>query len=302
MLNSVRKEYPFLKASKRKPDALKQYYSEITDLGTAGLYKILDHGREWAEKIANNLAIGGGAIFPHTYLSKCGYQIAAVIHGILDSGANQVILLGTVHGFPGELLDARIKELNEENIVHEASWGVLDPDSAKTYLLKQEFSLDLFKALWRLEVERRGITPPKLFERYPCLTNRQPSKLPGINELKELAKNSVIVGTDDYCHHGIAYGVQKEAALLMNEQGFVFAKKQIELGFSWLMQNDYRAYFDHWMNPNAIGDPSDVTVVMHYLIGKQASPKILDLKLVDVSPLFEKEPKPSWVAATLAIM
>jgi hypothetical protein len=56
------------------------------------------------------------------------------------------------------------------------------------------------------------------------------------------------------------------------------------------------------MNPNAIGDPSDVTVVMHYLIGDKASPKILDLKLVDVSPLFEDNPAPSWVAATLAII
>ena len=74
------------------------------------------------------------------------------------------------------------------------------------------------------------------------------------------------------------------------------------MGFSLLKQNDYSAYFDHWMNPQAIGDPSDVTVVMHNLIGHKAHPKILDLKLVDVSPLFEGDPAPSWVAATLAIM
>ena len=302
MHSTERKAYPFLKASKPKANALKQYYSELTDLREAGLHRILDQGHQWAKEIAQNLDSGGGALFPHTYVSKCGYQIAAVIHGILDSGADQVILLGTTHGFPGELLEARIRELNEGDIEHEASWGVLDPASAKGYLLEKEFSLDLFKALWKIEVERRGIIPPTLFERYPCLTNREPEKLPGINELKELAKNSVLVGTDDYCHHGIAYGVVKEAALSTDEQGLGFARQQIESGFSHLRNNDYRGYFEHWMNPEAIGDPCDVTMVMHYLIGQKASPKILDLKLVDVAPLFEEDPTPSWVAATLAIM
>jgi hypothetical protein len=301
-MNTGRKAYPFLKASKPKVEALKQYYSELIDLGRTGLHKILDQGREWAKEITKNLDSGGGALFPHTYVSKCGYQIAAVIHGILDSGADQVILLGTAHGFPGELLEARIKELNEDNVEHDAAWGVLDPVSAKGYLLEKEFSLDLFNALWKIEVERRGIISPKLLERYPCLTNKQPEKLPGINELKELAKNSVIVGTEDYCHHGIAYGVAEKAALPMDKQGLIFARKQIESGFSLLRNNDYRGYFDHWMNPKAIGDPCDVTMVMHYLIGKKAVPKILDLKLVDVSPLFEEDPAPSWVAATLAIM
>jgi hypothetical protein len=83
MPNVARKEYPFLKASTPKSDGLKQYYSELADLGTDGLYMILDHGREWAEQVASNLAAGGGAIFPHTYISKCGYQIAAVIIAIM---------------------------------------------------------------------------------------------------------------------------------------------------------------------------------------------------------------------------
>ena len=297
---SGKKVYPFLKALKPREKALEQYYEELTTLGTEGLHEILDQGKEWARELSTTLSSGGGAIFPHTYVSKCGYQIAAVIHGILDSGADQAILLGTAHGFPGELLEARIKELNEEDISSEASWGVLDPDSDKGYLVKSEFSLDLFKALWKLEVERRGVIPPQLIERYPCLTNRQPETLPGIRELKELSKNAVIVGTEDYCHHGIAYGVEREDALPMNEEGLTFARKQIESGYSMLNKRDYGAYFDHWMNPIAIGDPSDVTVVIHYLVGEAASPTILDLKLVDVSPLFEEEPSPSWVATTLA--
>jgi len=39
-------------------------------------------------------------------------------------------------------------------------------------------------------------------------------------------------------------------------------------------------------------------IVLKYLLG-DVSPHILDLKLVDVSMLFENDISPSWVAATL---
>lgn len=41
---------------------------------------------------------------------------------------------------------------------------------------------------------------------------------------------------------------------------------------------------------NAIGDPSDVTSVIHFLVESRAQPEILDVKLVDVSDLFENDP------------
>lgn len=206
------------------------------------MLKILDQGRPWAKELAKVLSKGGGAIFPHTYVSKCDYQIAAVIHGILDSGVRQVVLLGTAHAFPGERLRARTKELNEEDISQESTWGLIDPHSAKGRLLKYEFSLDLFKALWQIEVKRRGISPPKVIERYPCLTNRDPASLPGIDEVRGLLKNSVLVGTEDYCHHGVAYGVTKEKALPMNEAALAFAREHIESGFALLSSGDYRGY------------------------------------------------------------
>ena len=49
----------------------------------------------------------------------------------------------------------------------------------------------------------------------------------------------------------------------------------------------------------AVGYPSDVSAVLHYLVGNYAQPKILNLKAVDVSHLFEYDPSPSGVAATL---
>lgn len=295
------KEHPFIKifsVTKGKPNAFDQYYNELTSLGDQ-LYEILDQGKKWSQDIASALNEGGGAIFPHTFFSKCGEQMGAVIHAILDSGADQVLLLGTTHPFP-HLLPARIKEFNGEDISHEPSWGALDPESANAKsILKDEFSLNLFKSLLKIEVERRGIKAPHLIERYPSLVNRHPETLPAIQELKKFSKNAVIIGTEDYCHHGIAYALPRDYTIPMGEQALSFARSQIEQGFSLLEQNDYVAFYKHGMHLNAIGDPSDVTTTIHYLVGSHAKPKILDLKLVDVSHLFENDPSPSWVAATL---
>lgn len=295
-------EYPFVNifsVTKPKPNGLDQYYLELTSLGNQ-LYEILDHGKQWSKEIALALNNGGGAIFPHTFFSKCGEQMGAVIHAILESGADQVIMLGTVHPFP-QFLQARIKEFNGEDISQEPSLGVLNPESKNGKdLLKDEFSLNLFKSLLKIEVERRGKKAPRLIERYPSLVNRNPEALPGMQELKELAKNAVIVGTEDYCHHGIAYALPNNFTIPMGEEAILFAKNQIEQGFAFLHQNKYAEFYTHGMHLNAIGDPSDVTATMHYLVGSHAKLKILNLKLVDVSHLFENDPSPSWVAATLA--
>lgn len=291
-------EYPFtkiIKITKPKPGGKDQYFGELTTLGTTELYKILDKGKQWSSELTATLLNGGGAIFPHTYISKCGDQIGAVIHAILDSHADSVIALGTAHPFP-MLFDARVKEFNGQDISQESSWGLLKPESP---LLKDEFSLRIFKELLKIECKRRGKSCPQIIERYPCLTNRKPEELPGIEEFKGLTKNAILVGTDDYCHHGIAYCVPSEMAMPLNERALSFAREQVEKGYTFLNNSNYSDYFDHWMNPLAIGDPSDVTAVIHYLVGNKAKGRILDLKLVDVSGLFDRDPSPSWVAATL---
>lgn len=178
---------------------------------------------------------------------------------------------------------------------------MLDPETSKgKALLKNEFSLNLFKTLWDIEAKRRGKKAPRLIERYPNLVNRNPETLPGMQELKKLAKNAVIIGTEDYCHHGVAYALPKNSSMHMDEKALLFARKQIEDGYSLLEQNKYSEFYRHGMQLNAIGDPTDVSATIHYLVGSRAKPKIIDLKLVDVSLLFENDPSPSWVAATLA--
>jgi hypothetical protein len=260
-------EHPYIKIfsmTRGKPNAFDQYYDELTTLGDR-LYEILDQGKKWSPELVLALNNGGAAIFPHTFFSKCGEQIGAVIHAILDSGADQVILLGTTHPFP-HLLPARIKEFNGEDVSQEPSWGVLDPESANAKaILKDEFSLNLFKSLLKIEVERRGMKGPRLIERYPSLANRHPETLPAIQSLKKLSKNAVIIGTEDYCHHGIAYALLRSHTIPMGEQALSFARSQIERGFSLLQQNNYAEFYKHGMYLNAIGDPSDVTTTIHFM-------------------------------------
>ena len=291
--------YPFLNAKKRKSNGLELYYNEPKILGIEGMNAILDQGKKWKTELANTLNAGGAIIFPHTFLSQCGYQIAAAVHAILDSGADLALILGVLHPMSESLMHARSKELNEEDISSESSRGIFGPDFDPNKCLSKEFSLDLFKILFDFEVKRRGVKAPKLIERYPSLVNRDPANLPGIKELKQIAKDAVIVATDDMCHHGVGYGVTLENAFQIDDLGYQFAKKSIEEGYELLRKDDYRGYFFHWMNPLAIGDPTDTTIVLKYLLG-DISTHILDLKLVDVSSLFENNIAPSWVATTLA--
>jgi hypothetical protein len=294
--------YPFLngrlKGVQVKANAFDSYFAEARILGEEGLYQILDQGKLFAKKLSQTLASGGSAIFPHTYISACGYQIAAAVHACLDCGADQVITLGTLHPLNERMLLARTKELNGYEFADDPSWGILGPESSRDTCWKQEFSLSHFKTLWDAEVKRRGCKPPKVREFYPHLTNREPEKLPGMKELQDIAKDSVIVATDDMCHHGIAYGVNFEDVLQIGDTGYDFARKMIQEGFTHLKNGNFAKYFDHGMNPLAIGDPTDCAIVLRYLLG-DVSYHLLDLKLVDVTELFEGNTHPSWVAASL---
>ena len=216
--------YPFLNAKKTKPRAFDQYYQEPKIFGE-GMNALMDQGKKWGKELANTLNAGGSALFPHTFLSQCGYQIAAVVHAILDSGADQALVLGVFASHVKIFVQARSKELNEEDISTEVSRGVFGPDVDPHNCLKNEFSLDLFKILFEFEVKRRGVKPPKLIERYPSLVNREPAKLPGIKELERIAKDAVIVATDDMCHHGIGYGVSDENAIQLDDIGISICSK-----------------------------------------------------------------------------
>lgn len=274
-----------MKMATLKANFLHQYALDIEELGEEGLHRILEEGRKW--DLSQTLQNGGSAVFPHTFLRDCGQQIAPVVHGCLDSGADQILVLGVVHTLTDEIRSFRKKERNGESTQGSAYWGVFQE-------VKGEYSLVPFKTLWNAEIKRRGIKGPRLIERYPSLVNREPEKLLGIEELERIAKDSVVVMTGDLNHHGAAYNSSLEVGF--GEEGIAFARENILRGFEILKEGDYPEYIDHCYS--VINDARDVGTVLRYLRGP-LSPSILDLHLVDTASNFEGNPTPSWVATAL---
>jgi hypothetical protein len=95
-----------------KPGAFDQYYAEPKIFGQEGMTALMDQGKNWQKQLSLTLLNGGAILFPHTFLSQCGYQIAAAVHAILDCGAPQVLVLGVLHPMTDSLMQARSKELN----------------------------------------------------------------------------------------------------------------------------------------------------------------------------------------------
>lgn len=283
----------------RKPinsTALESYEEERALLSEEKITEILHSGKQWS--LAPLLQKGGTAFFPHTYLSECGHQVAAIVQGCLDTGADQVLALGVLHPLREDLCAAKDKEQNKEDLSNEATRCIASLDNEHKYLLDNEYCLDNFEFLFQEEVKRRGIWPPKLFLRYPSIVAQDPASLPGIEELQSLVKDSVVVATSDFCHHGVAYGGAVDTPYGLNDRGRQYAQEAIEKGFTLLKQGNYEAYYKHCLATKS--DSVDVATVMHYLLGG-FSGKILDLRLVNTANLFEGHPAPSWVAATLAV-
>ncbi|NGX50630.1 MAG: hypothetical protein K1060chlam2_00478 [Chlamydiae bacterium] len=276
--------------------AFDHYLEERNSISPAGIQKILDGGRKWS--LGTTLASGGSAIFPHTYLSQCGDQVAAVVHGCLDSGADQVVILGVLHQLSEELIRARERELEGEDVTQEGSYGVLGPGVGGDRYWKEEYSLLNFLFLWEKEVKQRGIRPPRLIVRYPSLTAGNPSRLKGVEELKSLAKDSVVVATGDLCHHGRAYGMDPNEIIDSGAAGKAFAHRQIEEALALLRRGDYKGYLEQCGVIR--NDSRDTGTLLRYLLGPLKS-RILDLRLIDVSGLFHGHPAPSWVAASLIV-
>lgn len=64
----------------------------------------------------------------------------------------------------------------------------------------------------------------------------------------------------------------------------------------WGAKNDLLKYRSYCLE--TLSDSIEVGQMLNYLLGPLEG-HIHDLKLIDVSDLFEGDPQPSWVAATL---
>lgn len=287
------------------PDWTKIYEEIRMSLTNDQIYSILDRGIDLVSQsdLINTLSEGGTAIFPHCDIRECGDQIAAVVHASLSAcaktGKNQILLIGVMHALTDTLKKARQRE-REENIMNDPCRGVFGPGLANEELFGKEFSLDSFVFLLEQAAKRNGIQAPTVIIRYPYLVYGEPESLPGMEELKQLAKESIVVATGDLCHHGTAYTSSIHQASdkkwALSEEGYHFAYKTIEKNLELLAQDNLLAYRKYCFE--TISDTFEVGQTLRFLLGPLKG-YIRDLKLVDVSNIFPDKPKPNWVATTL---
>ncbi|MBI5347760.1 MAG: hypothetical protein HZB77_00340 [Chloroflexi bacterium] len=278
------------------PDFKSRTLQEHTRLGTEGAAKFLEAGHQW--NLAPTLRERGAIIFPHIGLEKCGHHIAAAVHACLDSGADRVLAIGVLHALTQDLQEARMRVAQGADVTKEESWGVQGEGLKGRADWQNEFSLLNFIFLWQEEIKRRGVKPPQLFVRYPYLAGGRPHLLPGIEELKAIARDAVVVGTADPFHHGIAYNDPPEKSFMPNKGGLDLARKRIEEGLTLLELGDYWGYNQHCVD--AKSDARDMGQTMRYLYGAMDS-TILDLQWQDMTVEYNK-PAPSWVSGALIEM
>jgi hypothetical protein len=269
------------------------YRAEHAELGENGALRQLEEARQW--DLAPTLRAGGVVVFPHAGVLDCGHQIAAAVNACLDSGADTVLVVSVLHAFNDEMQDARVRVAEGGDMTQERYWGVQGPGLDRGDEWSHDHALYSFRFFWEIETKRRGISGPRVIERYPYLAGGKPEQLPGIEELVEIARNAVIVSTADPFHHGIGYGDSEDAALPPDERGLALARRRIEEGITLLERADYWGYNQHCVS--AKSDARDAGQVFRYLRGPLRG-RILDLVYTDSAELY-KTPPPTWVAGAL---
>ncbi len=269
------------------------YRAEHDALGEQGTLERLERGREW--DLAPTLAAGGVVVFPHAGVFDCGHQVAATVHGCLDSGADRVIVISVLHAFTDDMEEARTRVSAGEDPAAWPYWGIQGPGIDGRDEWREDHALITFRHFWAAETKRRGIRGPEVVERYPYLAGGRPDRLPGIEELGALAEDAVVVSTADPFHHGIGYGDPPERSLVPGEGGLELARTTIEEGIDLLARGDYAGYDAHCVE--AKSDARDAGVVFRYLRG-ELSGEIVDMTYTDAAALYEA-PDPTWVAAPL---
>lgn len=275
------------------PDFKTRAAGEHARIGTAGAHRLLEAARAW--DLAPMLRDGGAAIFPHASIETCGHQIAAAVHGCLDSEAARVLVIGVLHALTQELEEARVRVAEGADVTREPAWGIQGPGLPGRDDWRNEFSLSHFLFLWEEETKRRGISGPELIVRYPHLAGGLPHVLPGIEELLEIKRDAVVVCTTDPFHHGIAYRDPPETALPPKQGGLELARRRIEEGLALLREGDYWGFNQHCVS--AKSDGRDAGQVLRYLLGPLEG-HILDLVADDMTGAYQA-PAPSWVAGAL---
>lgn len=282
-----------LDRDKLQEDIHKLYKEEHEALGEEGTLRLLEEGRRW--DFSDTLRSGGVVAFPHAGVAECGHQIAAAVHGCLDSGLDRVVVISVLHAFTDEMEAARVRVAEGGDPMEWEFCGIQGPGiSGRTEWLG-DHALYSFRHFWKAETNRRGIEAPEVIERYPYLAGGKPEKLPGIEDLREECDGAAVVTTVDPFHHGLGYGDAVEDALYPEQGGIELARQKITEGIKLLERGDYWGFNQHCVE--AKSDGRDAGQVFRYIRGPLRG-EILDIAVTDAADLYGADP-PTWVAGAL---
>lgn len=201
-----------------------------------------------------------------------------------------------LHSLTDTLRKALYREIDNADLSDEPCRGIFGPGLPYEEIYSEEFSLDNFVFLLDKATKRAGIESPKVIIRYVNLSQGHPETLPGIEDIKKIAQESIVVATADLYHHGVCYKVLPENALPISQAAVDFAKERIETGLKLLPKCTYLEYRDYQIKN--FSDSKEVGQLLMHLLGPLDG-QLRDIRLVDVSHTFEGSPQPNWVAASL---
>lgn len=283
--------------------SLSNYYARERELLTqTEIDDLLDRGQKLESQttLTTTLSEGGSALFPHTHIRSCGDQTAAVVYASLAAchltGKKQILLIGVLHSLTDTLKKALGKELENADLSDEPCRGIFGPGLPSEEIYSQEFSLENFIFLLEQAVKRADIDLPKVIIRYANLAQGHPETFPRIEEITLIARESIVIATADLCHHGVSYKTSPRSALDISPNALDFAKGEIEIGLKLLSKCTYLEYRDYALKSRS--DSKEIGQLLMYILGPLES-HFRDIRLVDVSDLFEGAPQPNWVAACL---
>ena len=269
------------------------YEEERASLGETGLAALFDR----ASSIA--LPADGALVFPHVKLVDGGAMVAAVARAVVRSRCEDVLAIGVLHGAREEdaplVAEARAGDGEARALLRR----VHDESSP---FVREEFSLDGFRALLAVAARLEGCRPPQIHARFPFLVGDDPSSLPGLDELRSLReRGAALVATTDPIHHGIGYGTPEGAARAGDDVATrSFGRSTIEAEFQALRDRRWADFQSLAADVRSDFRDAGPTLAM-LLDGDRWRAEIVEVALSDyAAPL--GAPPPTWVAAALVAL
>ena len=319
-------------------DWKRAYRAELEDPARRPKPELLFLGTPLRTELADDVRRGAVLSFPHTYLEHAAPLHAHVIRALRAANVRRVVALGVLHGAflpppfhdtyrlatapEGASSTAAFAQLRGGFMPAEPSWptpfgslplwhvrgqdtSVLRRD--RRGLLANEYSLDTFLALVRLESEIASLPPLQVLPLFVGPTRApEDGALTTADALASALKklvtaDSAVVATGDLVHYGAIYRPLDPALAgqrVEDAERHFRDRTQRTLDLA-LRHGDQETAYRHCVDDLA-SDQRYILPVIAALLGIPAAARIVSFTLSDYSGILETPP-PCWVASALVV-